>query len=158
MLLTPFKRCQLKMRLLRSRTRNSQHRLGRLSEQAESSFRRRCTMGRQNVQLLLSPVPFKASFERWPLLIRLFVIVLPGLFLSLCSSGCVSVPPTPMVIQQCKGLDQFLVATPEPEARNETEGSKDETHASLQGALQECNADKRSARDAIRAIMKGEKK
>jgi hypothetical protein len=86
------------------------------------------------------------------------VIVLPGLFLSLCSSGCASVLPTPTVIQQCKGLDQFLVATPEPDSRNENEGSKDETHAALQGALQECNADKKATRDAIRAIMKGEKK
>jgi hypothetical protein len=50
------------------------------------------------------------------------------------------------------------VATPEPDSRNENEGSKDETHAALQGALQECNADKKATRDAIRAIMKGEKK
>lgn len=110
------------------------------------------------MQLALSPVPFKNSFDNWPFLTRLFVIALPGLFLCLCSSGCESVRPTPTVIQQCKGLDQFLVATQEPPAQNQTEGAKDETHAALQGALQECNADKKSVRDAIRAIQKGETK
>lgn len=93
-----------------------------------------------------------------PFLIRLFVIVLPGLFLSLCSSGCASEPRTSTVIQQCKGVDQFLVATPEPTANNQTEGSKDETHAELQGALASCNIDKKSARDAIWQINKGETK
>ena len=103
-------------------------------------------------------VKFGTSCARYPKAILFSGTALIALCLMLFSSGCANTQSIPMVIPSCKGLDQWVVPTKEPEAANQTEGSKDETHAELQGALASCNLDKKAIRDAVQQINKGEKK
>ena len=99
---------------------------------------------------------YSKPFEPWESrLINLLVTGWLLLFLLLYAGGCASSPPTPTVIQSCKGVEQFLAATREPDSPDLVNEDLVTSKAALQGALAECNSDKKSVKSFIQQLQKG---